>query len=150
LLTFNQFPMSPSANAIYKIVKNRKVSSKKLKDFEGRCQMWSFTNRNEIVAARKIMRDEKKRNLFAFKYEFCFHFKSVFCIGKDNYGDPKKMDVSNRIKAAEDNICRLLAIDDKQIMKIQAEKIIIVDEMPEHINISIESYEYDRGKYGKK
>ena len=58
---------------------------------------------------------------------FCFHYKSIYC--KD--GRPKKMDVSNRIKAFDDELCKMIGLDDHLFWRGTEEKILIDDDTEE-------------------
>lgn len=54
------------------------------------------------------------RAFFFFKKERLFTLKNK----------PKKLDVSNRIKAIHDSLCKLLEIDDSLFFKVTAEKVV--------------------------
>lgn len=147
MIRLTNFPVSPSVNEIYSVIKNRKISSSKLRSFETAAKMWSYKNRSQVIDARKNL---KEWGLYSFEIELNLHFKRIFTLK----GEPKRYDASNRIKAAEDNICRLLGFDDKRIMKISIEKKVIVNEIEEHMNFNISKYEFNkinfRGKDGQK
>jgi len=111
--------MPPSVNQCYATVGRKRVSSQALKKFKASAMMWAVLNRPHLVEVR----EEIEHNLLGAKVhlKFIFRFPSKrLYVKKSN--TPKKLDVSNRIKPAEDTVCDFLGFDDRHVFKVEAQK----------------------------
>jgi len=115
-----KLPMPPSVNQCYATVGRRRVSSSSLRKFKTETVMWAVFNRPHLVEVRKDIEESFKGKKVYLKFLFRFSDKKLFT-KKDKI--PKKIDVSNRIKPAEDMVCELLGFDDRYVFKVQAEKV---------------------------
>ena len=111
-------PMPPSVNACYATAGRRRVSSQALRKFKSEMQLWGLIHRPELIEARNEVQAHLGAKI-CLKFMFRFPGKKLWLKkGKD----PKKLDVSNRIKPAEDAVCEFLGIDDRVVFRVEAEK----------------------------
>lgn len=116
----DNLPMPPSVNQCYSQVGRRRISSSALKKYKHGIVMWAVLNRPSIIE----LRAELESILVGKKVYLKFHFRFPGKKLKLKQGSqPKKLDVSNRIKPAEDSVTELLGFDDRWVFKIQAEKV---------------------------
>lgn len=113
--------MPPSINSSYAHVGKRRFASSSLKSFKTSCMTWAIINRPHLVKVRDEL--ELRRGYSKVCLEFVFRFPEKRLYTKQGEV-PKKLDVSNRIKAAEDFITEFLGFDDRHVFKVTAEKII--------------------------
>lgn len=107
-------PFPPSSNKIYaeSYKTRRKFKTKVALDFEADFRNWAIVNRAEINKIKEQLdRFEKNKLKFYIERDFHCEKEKLFC--KD--GRPKKFDVSNLIKVLDDQLCKVLGIDDAQI-----------------------------------
>lgn len=112
--------MPPSVNACYANVGRRRVSSAALKKFKASAMMWAVLNRPHLVELRQEVSSNLDGKKVALKFVFRFPAKRLY-LKKENI--PKKLDVSNRVKPAEDVVCDFLGFDDRHVFKVEAEKV---------------------------
>lgn len=120
---FTKLPLPPSSNHQYTLArrgqKTYHVASAHLKAFQREMNQYPQTCRDLFLCNQQAIHGWIKegkaleiRCFFFFKRERLFTKKSV----------PKKLDVSNRIKALHDCLCRILEIDDSLFFRVIAEK----------------------------
>ena len=111
-------PMSITVNGAYSTLPNgRRCKSpayaRYIKEFDG----YVLTKVNEIKALKSNLEGHTSLVL-----ELVFYFPKDKLFYPD--GNPKKLDVSNRIKVIEDLLCNALGIDDSLIFDLHAKKRI--------------------------
>lgn len=121
IIVFDDLPVPPSTNQIYKQVGYRRVPSKKLKDFKDACANWMLGHQQELRTAHKelipYVRDNHWIQLNIF---LCLQRRDIWT----QQNTIKKLDASNRIKALEDAISDMMGIDDRFFSLGLAEKIV--------------------------
>lgn len=122
--------MPPSVNKAYIQVGIRRVKSPCLVAFNLQMDAWAINSHRIINIATSKLRG---CNL-DLKLIFYFPTEKLFT----KAGKPRKLDVSNRIKAIEDAFCRHLDIDDSYIFNIEASKRVGT-----HENVYLEITEYN-------
>lgn len=120
ILTFDLIP--PSHNQIYKTFKLngviRKGASKELKQWQASMNQYQYTCAKELKAISKM-----KGKRLAIITEFYFEPKRIFCQSKEKFGEIKKLDVSNYIKALHDWIAEKTGVDDKHFFTVLIKKL---------------------------
>jgi len=110
------FPFPPSTNALYKNAGKRRVKTHDYKEYEYECEAWEYENIKALKKAIKLLRGELvELNLKVFAPKSTWYTKA---------GKPKKIDVTNRVKALEDCLFKMLDIDDCHVFKCTQEKCI--------------------------
>jgi Holliday junction resolvase RusA-like endonuclease len=121
-------PMPPSSNNAYPTVRvkgfMRRVKSGEMKAYEAAVTMWVRCNlalESELRLARSLVQHLLPG--YALRVECTFHFphEKLYC----KSGKLKKMDVSNRLKAAHDTLATQLGIDDSHFIEGSYERIPI-------------------------
>jgi len=106
-------PMPPSTNHLYASIKTRgriiRVKSQEYKSWEKEFFAWSVVYRAQIKAVKEWALEQTSRNC-TIRLDRYFWFCRSDIVCKD--GTPKKLDVTNRIKAIDDAIAKLIGIDD--------------------------------------
>ena len=115
-----KLPMPPSVNQCYATVGRKRVSSSALNKFKSAAMMWAVLNRPHLIRVKEEIEDNLKGQKVYLKFVFRFPYKKLY-IKKEK--TPKKLDVSNRIKPAEDTVCDFLGFDDRHVFKVDAEKV---------------------------
>lgn len=113
LLTFVNLPMPPSTNHMYITLRNgMKFPSPELKAFQA-----------EMETRRKGYPDQNERfpsQGEPLSLELQFFLNAGRLLKKD--GTTKRWDVSNRIKAMEDAVAKLIGVDDRHFWEVYAAK----------------------------
>jgi Holliday junction resolvase RusA-like endonuclease len=126
-ILFTGIPIPPSQNGQYVTImhkgKQRRIKSKESQDWAREFEKWAIINVRTIIEAKNTIALWNSRfievSVFAgFKYE------RMVC--KD--GSPKKLDISNRLKALHDLIAEKIKMDDCTFVRTPAEKCIAVNE----------------------
>jgi len=130
--------MSPQSNnmyvSVYRQGKSKRVSSPGLIKFKKYCERWHLINRKTIGKASEFFKARiEEGHKIHFNREFLFNTKSLYRLD----GNPKRMDLTNRIKAIDDAVCNMLDIDDKFIWQGKERKVEIKNGLPECIIITI-------------
>ena len=94
------------------------MATKELADYRKECDLWGMVNKKYKELLFEVMNDESGMML---KVDFFFVFKRERLWTKDNR--PKKLDASNRIKAASDQLAKFFGIDDKVFFSVSSEKV---------------------------
>jgi len=122
-LVFENLPMPPSSNNQYYLARRGKktyhVPSKELERYKRELNDYYHLNRDAIQRSQQSLKFWLSHKLLLqMNCRFFFERKMLYTLK----GAPKKMDVSNRLKAAHDGVAKLLEIDDSLFFKIEAEK----------------------------
>jgi Holliday junction resolvase RusA-like endonuclease len=137
-IVFAKLPIPPSSNHQYFLAKRGNktyhIPSDDLKKFKKSMSIYPaingpFFNMNKTGVRRWI----EDGLLLEVRVMFFFRYNRIFC--KD--GKPKKMDVSNRLKALHDQLSHILEIDDSWFFKIYAEKCVAVESLNEESYVEI-------------
>jgi hypothetical protein len=131
-IIFANLPMPPTSNNQYASLRRGnkiiRVPSTGLRLFKDAMQKYALTCMQQIHASRQLtqswIRDKKPLEITCV---FFFHKSRL--ISKKN--DFKKLDVSNRVKAAHDSIADMLGIDDCRFFRVVAEKALCHESLPE-------------------
>jgi Holliday junction resolvase RusA-like endonuclease len=116
---FVKLPMPPTVNKIYANVGRKRIASSHLREFKKNIMVWGCSNREELSIARGKIRSVLDRS-YDISLKFTFYFPKNRIYTKEHL--IRKLDTSNRIKPAEDAICKLLDFDDRYVFDIQATK----------------------------
>lgn len=120
MIVFEDFPTPPSDNHLYPTFMRAgrliRVPSKEYAQFRKSVESWGILNAQKLKWAQEAIRNFDKLGI-----EFVFHFEPhrLFTLK----GTVKKLDVSNRIKAAQDSISKLLGVDDSIFFTCTAHKV---------------------------
>tara|TARA_R110000796_G_scaffold251188_1_gene382020 strand:+ start:628 stop:921 length:294 start_codon:yes stop_codon:yes gene_type:complete len=82
--------------------------------------VWAVQNKPHLADLRQEIEPYLATHKICLDFKFKFQKKKLWA-KKDQ--KPKKLDASNRIKAAEDKVCDLLDFDDRYVYRVIAEKI---------------------------
>lgn len=119
-ILIHSFPMPPSHNALYRNVPGvGRVATQELKDYKRECEVYALKNARMFREVRQLIFG-KWKDFQSYKIDYYFVFKKERIYTKE--GKAKKLDVSNRVKAAQDALCYILGFDDKNIWNSTCEK----------------------------
>ena len=108
-LIFRNFPMSPSSNSMYSSVNGRLIKSKEAKIFVELTQKWSWSHFQKTQYLKSKWMDQTVR------VDTYFVFTKSRFFTKN--GKIRKLDFTNRIKAAHDCFSDILGIDDSMFLE---------------------------------
>ena len=133
-----QLPMPPTSNHQYSLFRRGRktyhVPSPKLKSFQEAMKQWLFSRPpNFLVEKHKVQTWIKEGYVLEIGCLFCFKKKNLFT----KQDVPKRLDVSNRLKALHDSLCHILEIDDSIFFRVYAEKAIAEDNLDEMVFVDI-------------
>lgn len=111
-------PMPPTLNQSYVNVGKRRICSRGLNEFKAATLRWGLAHKAQLCRIRAKLEEFEG---YKVRLEFLFKFEPGKLFTKQ--GKFKKLDVSNRIKAAEDSVSALLGFDDRNVFRIEAEKV---------------------------
>lgn len=135
---FPSLPMPPSSNNQYVLArrggKTFHVCSKELNAFKAEMEKYPLAYLPEFLRQKTYVRDWLK-NGFALEVRAVFFFYKRRLFTKA--GTPKKLDVSNRLKACHDQLAKILEIDDCTFFRVYAEKAICHDNLTEQACVEI-------------
>lgn len=108
-IIFTNFPMSPSSNSMYSSFNGRLIKSKEARIFVELTKKWSWSHFQKIQA-------------FKAKYENqTLRVDTYFVFNRNRFftknGKIRKLDFSNRIKAAHDCFSDILGVDDSMFLE---------------------------------
>ena len=131
-------PMPPSSNHQYKLFrrngKTYHVPSTELKTFKAAITHYTLKNSSQYLACLNLISQwRKEKHLFHCNATFYFKKPRIFTLK----GEPRKIDVSNRIKAIHDSVSQMLHLDDSYFFSIGAKKLICKEGDEEHVTIEI-------------
>jgi Holliday junction resolvase RusA-like endonuclease len=130
MIKLEGFPVPPSTNALYKNVGRRRAKTDEYKEYEFDCEVWYCSNIKAVKRAIKYLGDFP---LLTIKLEYNLPKSKLFT----KQAKVKKYDLSNRIKALEDQLFRLLERDDSCVFEIHATKYM---SDLNNVNITISNY----------
>lgn len=132
------FPLPPSANELYANIPGRgRIKTEALKSFEAEVHYWSMKNQHLLLPARELCQSIGP-GCFIRLHKF-FYFRPHKILTKS--GEPRKNDTSNRIKALEDVLAKLLGIDDKWFWAGNYDKgPVLHPAIPEGVDLRLELY----------
>lgn len=118
-ILIQNFPLPPSENAMYRnLPRVGRVATKELQDYRRECEFWGLANKKYRDLFFSLMEENPQ---YVLKVDFFFVFKRKRLWTKQNL--PKKLDASNRVKAAADQLAKFLGIDDKCFFSVSSEKV---------------------------
>jgi Holliday junction resolvase RusA-like endonuclease len=132
------FPMPPSINTAYATILRHgrpiKIKSRDMHRFDSDCDSWLLKHAQVV---RKTIQDLQSDSLRGKKIQikFLFLFPPAKLLCKD--GRTKRLDVTNRIKAVEDQVSKILGIDDKHFWSGSYAKQITPHEMRAILSIEV-------------
>lgn len=137
-IIIRDLPLPPSSNNQYLLVRRKgksyHVSSPELKKFKVEMEEYPLKRPNDFIQNLSLIKAWKEKKLrLEFHSTFYFSYGRIFT--KDHR--PKKMDVSNRIKALHDCVASMLGMDDSIIFKMVAEKTLAKMDEKERVEIQI-------------
>jgi len=119
-ILIQNFPLPPSENAMYRnLPRVGRVATKELQDYRRECEFWGLANKKYRDLFFSLMEENPQHVL---KVDFFFVFKRERLWTKQNL--PKKLDASNRVKAAADQLAKFFGIDDKCFFSVSSEKVL--------------------------
>ena len=126
-------------NRLYPTGKNGRRYKDKRHPFFGAVTDYWKMNRLAIKGIQiRIEKMIESGCVFEVQRYFCFNYGSLYTKKKT----VKRMDVTNRIKAFDDEVISgLIGLDDQYIWKGTEEKIEVVDDGPEFVHVSIRPFE---------
>lgn len=109
-VTLKDIPMPPSANNLYATIwkTKRRIKTKEYNVYEQMMNLWASTHPQQLSNARQLTLNIKQNQ--ALKVDRTYWFPREKVLTKQ--GKPKRNDTSNRIKALDDAVSALIAIDD--------------------------------------
>lgn len=128
MIVFQNFPMPPSSNSIYKHFidpksKNsrsprvKRVSTADLNNYKAECNRWIVANMQLCETAHNYLRDEPCIQVDVY---VSMYADRIFT--KD--GKVKKLDVSNRGKALYDCLATAIRVDDRHFTDCRLVKVV--------------------------
>jgi len=110
------------------------VPSQELKDYQKQMELYPFGQGADFLVQKNFVQHWVNEGyLLEVKALFCFKRKRIFTLKNE----PKKMDVSNRIKALHDCLGKILGIDDCLFFRIHAEKALCDENLNEMVIVEI-------------
>jgi len=132
VIQIKNFPIPPTSNQMYASFRGRLIKSKLNRLYDLKVAKWAMENQalvQEIKAKFTGMQ-------LQVDCKFVFQVDKVFTKKKDL----KKMDHTNRIKAAHDALSKIIEIDDSHFIYTPCEKMWCFGEQDEQIVIEISEY----------
>lgn len=125
-ILIHNFPLPPSENAMYRNVPGvGRVAARELVEYRRACNAYGLRNAGKFSEIRAILKSRWK-DFEHYKVDYFFVFKRERLYTKATKKErsrPKKLDVANRIKAAQDCLFAILEVDDKHIWATSIEKL---------------------------
>ena len=115
------YPMPPTSNnSYYNVPGVGRVASKELKQYRKLCSDFEVKNKGVFNEIRKLLaKDGALHNHLKVDYFFTFKHERLYT----KAGQPKKLDVANRVKHCQDCLFNSIGIDDKHIFCSIIEKV---------------------------
>ena len=133
------FPFPPSTNELYQNAKGKgRVKTSKYRQYCRDVEAFRLKNLRIISEMRELI---KTFGLLSVEYQFNIKDKQLFCVSKNLEGKPKRYDVTNRVKACEDQVFKILKMDDSFVFKNSEEKIPVNNNQENYVNIIIRQYQ---------
>jgi len=124
-------PIPPSLNNAYPSVNGRRVQSKELHRWKVDMMEWALINRASVKELRNEFEFIPKGHTVAVNCVYYFKRERVLT----KKGDPKRLDVDNRLKVLLDQVTELIGIDDCMIWQGSFWKRIAPDK--EHCDVEL-------------
>ena len=138
VIELNGIPMPPSGNNVYATLMLRgrpvRVKSKPMKLFERDAAQWALRAGLALTQARVMAQTLDIGTALQVDCLFHFHRKSVLTLT----GRPKRNDTANRLKPLHDSLSGILGIDDCHFWNGSFEKLVVPDQVPEHVTVRIQ------------
>lgn len=135
---FSNLPIPPSSNNQYCMKKIggriRHIRSRELREFRDQMAKYAQQHAEQVLLSRQLVAQWLKTSR-PLEIECVFFFHRHRLISKQNKF--KKLDVSNRLKAAHDCIAEMLGIDDSAFFRVVGEKALCHDTLNEHFCFEI-------------
>lgn len=131
-IRIDKFPWPPSENSVYSSNGRFRFANKKLKNYRINVTLWRTANQ-DLVRQLQEYKDKK----IAVYADFYFEHERVYSLK----GEPKKNDVTNRIKVFQDCLCDLIGTDDKWIFKFSCRKLTVEKHREPYVSVVINTYE---------
>jgi len=133
-----EMPLPPSVNNMYSTIYQRgrpiRIPSVELKKFNQDLDRWAFGRTDDLARAMRFFRECAAVGLkFKIDRFFFFEYKRIF----SQEGNVKIMDASNRVKALDDGVAKVIDIDDKLFFRGSEEKAICDQGMAESCAVMI-------------
>jgi hypothetical protein len=140
--------MGPSVNDAWRNIPGRgRAKTRLYLDFEKAMAVWQAKNQGDIALAKTIATQVTAGVGLKLKYTFYFDRDRVItksATGKHSpaakrklAGESKRLDVTNFLKCAEDQIFKLLEVDDCYAWEVGIEKAIAAPGDKEFVDIEI-------------
>lgn len=114
--TFKYFPMSPTSNHLYMVIRGRLVKSSEGRLYLQKVGQWYSKNKSAVDKLKAILRDRTLR------VDCAFYFPRSKLLTKKN--TLKKLDATNRFKALHDALSQVIGVDDSHFISGYFEKRI--------------------------
>lgn len=124
-MILKRFPMPPTSNRLLAPYNGRLIKTRECRDYDAKVNQYKLRN-FKILEEIKIEFDNKLIVIDSF-----FVFSKKRLISKE--GQIKKLDASNRIKVAHDNLSRIADLDDKNFVCGFFEKLYCEHEKDEQV-----------------
>ncbi len=129
-------PWPPTVNRMYITLRNgRRVSSKLHSDYK--LEMTRYGSLVEQNSRERVQGAIAKKQKLMLLLKFNMPFTMLYT----KKGETKRIDCSNRIKAVEDSLCKILDIDDRHFWLILAQKQLTQKGNAAHCDARILIYE---------
>ena len=141
-------PLPPTQNKQYKPIPfyrdakkitARLISTQILENYKTEMRSWYLSNLREFQQAQEQLMKLTIRSKKLIKIDRYFGFFESTIVAK-SHGGPKRLDITNRIKAFDDALCDMLAIDDKYIWKGTEEKCVVQPNSYEHVTVVLSAF----------
>jgi hypothetical protein len=134
-------PMPPSVNSLYcNVPKVGRCKTQKYKAYELECFRWKMLNMSQVLRADaialKVGRSGPSMWCLSLRHYFFFPRKQLYTLK----GDLKANDTSNRIKAHEDILSKLLRVDDRYFWSQSTSKAVTTQEHG-YVDVTLELIE---------
>lgn len=137
-VVLRDLPIGPSSNNQYLLLRRGKktyhVPSKELTLFKKAMEYYAIKFPTNYLHSKTLIDEWVGANKLLEIY-CVFYFKREKLFSKKN--EPKKLDVSNRLKASHDSLSKMFGIDDKLFFRVFAEKCVCPDGMEEMMCVEI-------------
>jgi Holliday junction resolvase RusA-like endonuclease len=133
MYSITDFPFPPSENQIFSIIKlhgvMRKIKSKKYVEYTKQVAKWCFLNMHQINKAKNDILHEQELTIYIYMYSADKWYTKK--------GEIKKADAANYLKAALDELCKSLLIDDSRFFEVNCRKIVNLADDRNYLNFVI-------------
>lgn len=128
----HRFPIGPSSNQLYASFRGRLIKSSAGRAYSNQCAIWALKNKSALDKLREILRGKTLR------VDCAFVFPREKLITKKN--TLKKLDFTNRIKVCQDELAKIIGVDDAHFISGYCQKMVGDDSYVD-ITISVQNLE---------